>query len=98
MGLELGDVLRSGAVAQVQLVLLNAILSPRLGYQILSIVKRLYTAIVSRWKLVLEANLSLVTLRDIWVARHTCGTQALVQVLGAVVSVAITRILELVLH
>lgn len=53
---------------------------------------------MSRWKLVLEPNLSLVTRWDIWVASHTCGSEALVQVLRTVVTGATARILELVLH
>ena len=96
MWLELRNVLRGSAVAEIERVLSSPVCSSGFRDQTLSIVKRLNSAIVSRWQLILESNLSLMSMWHI--ASYACRTQTLIEILRTVITISLSRILELVLH
>lgn len=48
--------------------------------------------------LILKANLCLVTLWNVRIARHACRTEAIIQIFGTLIADAVAKALELVLN
>lgn len=100
--LDVHYVLRGSAVAQIELVLLHALVPSRLQYKLIlcvdqiGIVLRLHATVVRN--LILKANLSLVPLWNVRIARHAGRTKAIIQIFGTLIADAVAKALELVLN